>query len=233
LIEFTPNLKYLNVESRNYREHQILLNNVDIKLEQLHLTLMGSSLITPFGQLISDIKQFSSSLICLSLYLFGFCFQNANEFPFNSNRFEKFLESMNELKQFHLYVDLFYDLMNTDIILCQFKSQFWFDRNLSFGMHNNYFYTLPFHFEHLSLSYEGFDNIESNNLEILINNYRVKYFENYYLLLKQEFNDNGVEDGVLGSLRKSSFFSGLLSCFFFFVIFLFLKNTVNINYLRY
>jgi hypothetical protein len=54
-----------------------------------------------------------------------------------------------------------------------FQSQFWFDRNLSFGTHDRYLYTLPFHFNHLYLSYEGFQNIESNNPEILINNLRI------------------------------------------------------------
>jgi hypothetical protein len=63
-----------------------------------------------------------------------------------------------------------------NIILSRFKSQFWFDRNLSFGMHERYLYTLPFHFDDLYTRFEDFYHVKSNNPEILINNCRIWYY---------------------------------------------------------
>ena len=59
------------------------------------------------------------------------------------------IESMNQLKQFHLYAKLSQYSIDRNEILSRFKYQFWFDNNYSFGMHNRYFYTLPFHFDYL------------------------------------------------------------------------------------
>jgi hypothetical protein len=42
-------------------------------------------------------------------------------------------------------------------------------------MHGEYFYTLPFHFDYLYDFYEGFNDVKSNNPEILINNPRIWY----------------------------------------------------------
>jgi hypothetical protein len=42
-------------------------------------------------------------------------------------------------------------------------------------MHQDYFYTLPFHFDHLYGFDEDFNNVKSNNPEILINNHRIWY----------------------------------------------------------
>jgi hypothetical protein len=54
---------------------------------------------------------------------------------------------------------------------------------------------------------KGMQYLEMNGI---MKNYEVKYFEKYCLFLKREFNDSGVENSVLGSLRKSSFYSGLI-----------------------
>jgi len=179
-ISYTPNLKYLNVQSKQCSRNQLSLNKFDIKLEEFYVTLkIKDSIETDSDQLNNLINMFSSSLICLSLnlvYLFG---TNENDFPFNSNRLQQLLESMIELKQFHFYGEGYNYRVSNDFILSQFQNQFWFDRNLSFGIHDNYLYrylyTLTFHFNHLYLSYNGFDNIKSTNRSILINNRRIWY----------------------------------------------------------
>jgi hypothetical protein len=98
-----------------------------------------------------------------------------NEIPFNSIKLQQFLESMIELKEFHLYVKLNENIINYDKILSEFKNEYWFDHNLSFGMHGNYFYTLPFHFDYLYEFVGDFRNIKSTNPNILINNPRIWY----------------------------------------------------------
>ncbi len=62
----------------------------------------------------------------------------------------------------------------------------------------------------LSLKGESTKFIKYLEINGIMKKYQVKYFEKYCLFLKREFNDSGVEDSVLGSLRKSSFFSGLI-----------------------
>jgi hypothetical protein len=87
----------------------------------------------------------------------------SREFPFNSLKVKQFLESMNELKQFHFYALLPAQKTDDDIILSQFKSEYWLDPNLFFGIHENYFFTLPFHLDYPYDFSNSFDNIKSNN----------------------------------------------------------------------
>lgn len=67
------------------------------------------------------------------------------------------------------------------IFLKRLKNEYWFDQKLLFEMHQNYFYTLPFHFDYLYRFFKGFDNVKSNNNEILTNNpriwFNIKYIE--------------------------------------------------------
>jgi hypothetical protein len=148
-----------------------------------------------FDQLINGIKQFSSSLICLSLNLIYLSLEDLDEIPFNNNKLQKFLESMIQLKQFHLYAKLAYNAIDNDMILSKFKNQYWFDHNLSFGMHKNYFYTFPFHFDYLYQFYQDFHYVKSNNPEILINNPRIWYnVKSIELLGTSEFDRNFVKD---------------------------------------
>ena len=98
---------------------------------------------------------------------------NIDRFPFNSAKLQQFLESMNELQEFHLYAKLGNYRMNKEIDLPNFQNQYWFNHNLSFGMHDQYFYTLPFHFDHLYKFSNGFNYVKTNNREILINNPRI------------------------------------------------------------
>jgi hypothetical protein len=55
--------------------------------------------------------------------------------------------------------------------------------------------------------------IEYLDMNGIMKNYQVKHFKAYCLFSRGEFIDSGVADGVLLSLRKSSFFSGLIRFF--------------------
>ncbi|CAF5159842.1 unnamed protein product, partial [Rotaria sp. Silwood1] len=65
---------------------------------------------------------------------------------------------MRELKKFYLYAKLYTNSYNANHILSKFKNQYYLDYNLSFRMHLNYFYTLPFHFDHLYEIYNNFND---------------------------------------------------------------------------
>jgi hypothetical protein len=177
LISYALNLKYLNVRAQRCYVGRIPSNKIHIKLEQFHLTLKEKPYYIgiDFDQLINYIKRFSSSLTCLSLNLAATHMENIDEIPFNGRELQRFLESMAELEQLHLYVRLDCSSINYSMFLSQFKKQFWFDHNWSFGMHGHFLYTLPFHFDYLYGHCGDFDNVVSNNPEILINNPRIWY----------------------------------------------------------
>ncbi|CAF3927456.1 unnamed protein product [Adineta steineri] len=181
LIENTPNLRYLNFQSKPPYTSEQPINTINLKLKQFHWTLIhtGPAIIgyeytgTDFDQLTSAIKIFSSSLICLSLNLINLSIRTTERFPFNSIKLRQLLESMIKLKQFHLYARLYKEPIDIENVLSQFKTRYWFDKNLSFGMHGTYFYTLPFYFDDLYEFSIGFDNVKTNNYDILINNHRI------------------------------------------------------------
>lgn len=186
IIKYTPNLIYLNIQSQLSDICIISTDNINIKLKQLHLTLYMDSdrmmfcdgrfnTIKRFSLILNLIKQFSSSLNCLSLNLARLNIENVDNFACNSLKLKEFLEPMKQLKEFHLYNKLFLSPIDNDRILSEFKSEYWFDHNLSFGMHFNYFYTLPFQFNHIYEFYQDFNFIKSNNPQILINNHRIWY----------------------------------------------------------
>jgi hypothetical protein len=179
IIEYTPNLKYLNLHSNT--PYEVPIKKSDIKLKELYLKLdfpipcCAWILEGYYAKLVNNINNFSSSLICLSLDLVGLNIRSTDEFPFNNIKLQKLLEPMNQLKQFHLYAKLDQGLVDRDKILLNFKDQFWFDHNYSFGMHGNYFYTLPFNFDYLYQFYQGFNDVKSNYDDILISNPRLWY----------------------------------------------------------
>jgi hypothetical protein len=178
LIESAPNLEYLNVETDIPQEnqHQIWINVSNIKLKQLYSTLHSiSDASNKMNRLNHCIKQFSSSLICLSLNLTHLVMKNVNEIPFNSIKLQQFLEPMKKLKEFHLHAKLDQTFIISHQILPGFENQYWFDHNWSFGVHDKYLYTLPFHFDYLYRFSESFDYVKSSNPEILINNPRIWY----------------------------------------------------------
>ena len=65
--------------------------------------------------LINSIKQFQSSLTCLSIDLIKANINSTEEFPFNSLYLQQFLELMIQLKQFHLYAKLTQNTLSSDI----------------------------------------------------------------------------------------------------------------------
>ncbi|CAF4091829.1 unnamed protein product [Rotaria sordida] len=184
LIKFTPNLKYLNIHSESPYIDQSSINDVDIKLKEFYLTLNCESqeLVSwmpkeiDFNQLIHGIKQFSSSLTCLSINLVDLKIKTTNEIPFNNIKLQQLLESMKELEQFHLCTKLPDSSVSTkNNILPKFNDEFWLNHNWSFGIHDEYLYTLPFKFDCLPGLFEGFDFVKSNNNDILENNPRLWY----------------------------------------------------------
>ncbi|CAF1409656.1 unnamed protein product [Rotaria sp. Silwood1] len=192
LIEYTPNLKYLNIKSNppyEYHEQNQWLNNNKIKLKQFYLTfndtMYGMNRFTArridFHQLINAITQFSSSLFCLSLNLIGCFITSSNDLPFNGIQLQQqFLQLMTQLKQFHLFAVLTQDRIDMKRILSTFQNEFWFNHNWIVGMHDKYLYTLPFHFDKF-YDFIDFDYIYSSNPKILINNpkiwFNVKYIK--------------------------------------------------------
>ncbi|CAF1316572.1 unnamed protein product [Rotaria sordida] len=174
-FKYTPNLKIFNLITTTSYLHDKLDKDLDlskIKLEKLYLTLKidaSDSLIggRQFRLLINLIKQFSSSLIYLSLNLSVIKIGTYNDIQFNGIQLQQqLLESMIQLKQFHLYANLWDYLLDIKSILSTFENQFWFDHNWSIGMHGHYLYTLPFHFDKL-YDFIDFDDIKSNNSNIL------------------------------------------------------------------
>jgi predicted CopG family antitoxin len=129
-----------------------------------------------FNHLLSNIKYFSSSLIFLSIEIMYLSVRNMDDEPFISIILRQFFESMTQLNQFHLFVKLCErGGISQERILSNFQHQYWFDHNWFFGMHERYFYTLPFHFDHLHEFYRDFNDVKSSNPDIIINNPRIWY----------------------------------------------------------
>ncbi|CAF3604664.1 unnamed protein product [Adineta steineri] len=198
LISYTPNLEYLNVHCTSPATTGGRLIKTNIRLKSLYLKFsnyisFGVNYITLFNidRLIDAINQFSSSLTCLSLDFVNLSTPTIDNFLFDRIQFRQLLQSMNELKQFHLYVKLVQLLDNKETLLSQFRDQFWVDHNWSFGMHAKYFYTLPFHFDHLHEFYGGFDDVQSTHSNILLNNDRTwSHVKSIDLLLTSKYDLN-------------------------------------------
>jgi hypothetical protein len=100
IIEYTPNLKYLNLHSN--APYEVPIKKSDIKLKELYLKLDFAIscyvwiLESYYDKLVKNIKNFSSSLICLSLDLVGLNILSTDEFPFNNIKLQKLLEPMNQ-----------------------------------------------------------------------------------------------------------------------------------------
>jgi hypothetical protein len=192
VIHFTPNLEYLNITSYLPRTSDRMINEINIKLKEFHFTgNRQSTYDRNFDMLFSYIQQFSLSLICLSLNLVHLLIENTDEIPFNSLKLQHFLESMIKLQQFHCYAKLYDNPIDSNIMLSQFKDQYWFDHNWFFGMHGKYLYTLPFHFDHLCDFYHSFDGVKSSNHNLLETNPRIWYnVKSIDLLMTLEYDFN-------------------------------------------
>jgi hypothetical protein len=195
LIQYTPNLKYLKVKTGVPFANSHPINTINIKLKQLHLTLSKINEYVDFDRVIDGIKQFSSSLICLSLDLVDYSVRGINEFSFSRLKLPQLSESMKELKQFHFYFKLPSFQYNNDVDLSQFEAQHCFNHNSSFGMHDDYLYTLPFHFRNFYECFQDFNDVKLNNYEILKNNSRIWYnVKSIQLPVRFGYNRNFVEE---------------------------------------
>ena len=144
-----PNLKKLNVIIvtplffKNQRYSELILSNT--KLEKLAIRLehtLGSK--NGFCCFTRFIKQFSSSLISLSLDL---CHINENSFLFDGSLLQQeLLEAMIALKSFHFHVQLSNKDLDTEQFWSTFRTQFLFDHQWIFAVHGSHLYTLPYNF---------------------------------------------------------------------------------------
>ncbi len=169
ILSYTPNLKYLNIlllrsfdisnqSNPNIDLSKIKLKNFSFALEKNEIAQSDFLFLTWF------INQFSSSLIYLSLNLNE---TNIDRFQFDGFTLQQqFLKSMIQLKSFHFYAQLGRKPMDVEKLLSTFQTQFWFDHHWTFGIHETYLYTLPFHFDKLQ-GLIDFNQIKSSNSKIL------------------------------------------------------------------
>ncbi|CAF0947087.1 unnamed protein product [Adineta steineri] len=165
LLENTPNLKYFDLTLSSLYPIDPLKKEFDIthiKLKKLLITLGSSINEKNFPIIAYFIKQFSSSLIHLSL--------NFNSIQLKENQFDGFilqrqlLNSMTQLKNFHLLVTFDKEITEIDTLLSTFQNQFWYDHHWIVGIHRQHLFTLPFHFKKLN-NFIDFDEIKLSNLK--------------------------------------------------------------------
>ena len=164
LLTYTPNLMYLNFVLPVYGFGEMTSPSIDlahIRLKKCSITIqLGGISSRSFGLLIRFLKQFSSSLVELSLDLHQA--KADNSFFTGSILQQRFLESMTRLKSFHLYVKLNIQPANVESFLSTFQTPFWLDHHWTLAMHDSYLYTLPFHFDTLN-GFTDFDQITSSD----------------------------------------------------------------------
>ena len=175
MMQYTPNLKYLNITSEPLvLDVEYVIPKVKrIKLEKFILTfekMADRPIEMNYQQLKTIIKQFSSSLISLSLDFVQVNIDPADAFLFNGIRLEEeLLESMVHLKDFRLYVDVPEDKIDVENVLSSFQYEFYFDHQWYFGARGHYLCSLPLPSE---LTYD-FDCFKPTIDEILQKNSRV------------------------------------------------------------
>ena len=164
LLNYTPNLKYLNVVLRIFGVTKSPLPNINlshIKLKRCSVFIEKGVITTrsfPFLTLL--IRQFSSSLVELLLDSHKIA---ADKCLFTDSTFEQqLLQTMVQLKSLHLYLRLDANPVNVKSFLSIFQTPFWHDHHWTLAIHGSYLYTLPFHFETL-YDFVDFKQIESSN----------------------------------------------------------------------
>ena len=179
LIEYTPNLTYLNTQSELPRqawgENSWKLKN-DIKLEEFYLKFKPERMVrhsvffskTDINQLFPAVQLFSSSLITLSLDFTGRYVMGLPDVLFNGIELEnKLLKPLKNLQNFYFYIGL-HGCEDVKQILSTFQTFPWW-----IGVHENaYLYSLPFPFHELN-HFRHFENVRSNNDEILKGNHQL------------------------------------------------------------
>jgi len=141
VLDYTPNLKYLNLILKP--SHGLLIylkSNIDlspIKLEKLSLAVLGGERdIGLFSFIMWFVKQFSLSLNYLSLD-----FHQIGLYAFQVDGWvlqHQFLELMIHLKSFHFYAKISTLGIRGEQVLSRFRTRFWPDHQWTFGMHGRY-----------------------------------------------------------------------------------------------
>ncbi|CAF4227163.1 unnamed protein product, partial [Adineta steineri] len=177
LLSYTPNLEYLYLLSEPPYRIRIPPSKISIKLKKLCLRFDCKERTDDIrfwyedidlNQLTNFIKEFSSSLICLSLDLNEI--QNkTDDFPLNHIKLKELLEIMVNLQKFHLRAYVADNQIDKNLILSKFNDPFWSDHNWSFGMNEYVLFTLPYQFDDFERIYEGYNDMKSQNPEILTN----------------------------------------------------------------
>ena len=163
LFPYTPNLKDLDLtiaRTSNEIEWNGIFDFEDMKLEKFSLTYARNSHglgwdESKFSFLASFLQQFAPSLSSLSMNLSE---KAIHLHQFNGHLLEQqLLKSLIQLKHFHFYVKFSEESVDIETILSTFETRFWLDHHWSIGMHQNFIYTLPFHFN----QFVDFDKIHS------------------------------------------------------------------------
>ncbi|UJR32638.1 hypothetical protein I4U23_020098 [Adineta vaga] len=165
LIQYTPNLKYLNIQLTNiysFNREYDLSNLMKIKLEKLYITLRKEEeetktsdyviFETDLAYLICFIRTFSQSLICLSLNFTNSDIDSLESVLIDGEKFKiQLLQYLEQLKDFHLNVKLssYTTSRHSYKILSIFETSFYFDHHWYFGINSYYLYSLPYKYDEL------------------------------------------------------------------------------------
>ncbi|CAF1053729.1 unnamed protein product [Adineta ricciae] len=196
LLPFTPNLTCLNLQTYPPIQFNTNAGGLKLKLKEFHLKFYNEpGRVICFDRLLDVINQISSTLVCLSLNLSeSFLDSGTDSVPFDHLKLKQYMETMNKLSEFHLYAKLQPNQtkQNQRILLDLKKQQLLSDRNVFFGVYNNYFYTLPFYFDYL---HEIDSNIHENlkdpgeswhNVRYVHLNFTLHYDEHIISVLKSK-----------------------------------------------
>lgn len=158
IIQFTPSLKYLNAKIQSpVKKNQYIWPKVKrVKLEKIFLTFYNRNNIDQpieidYQQIKSLLKQFSSSLICLSLNFADLKVNENDDFLFNGTRLkEELLISLMQLQDFRLFLNLSNNTININEILSSFQNDFYIDHQWFFDIHQHYLYSSSYQSKHIS-----------------------------------------------------------------------------------
>ncbi|CAF1438821.1 unnamed protein product [Adineta steineri] len=183
IIQYCPNLKNLDLIITII--HPVKVND-ELDLSTIHLKKFSltmndtnrSSQMTRacYHYLAKFIKHFSETLTSLSLNFCGEHIVSDSPFILNGTQLQdKLLQYMKELKNFNFYMSCqLRSRKNLVYLLQTFKNSFWLDHNWIVATHENYIYTLPFHFSHF-YGFTHFDQIISTDPNIFQINSRLWY----------------------------------------------------------
>ncbi|CAF3893307.1 unnamed protein product [Adineta steineri] len=183
IIQYCPNLKDLDLIVTII--HPVKVNDEldlsTIHLKKFSLTMNDTNRSSQMSRayyhyLAKFIKHFSETLTSLSLNFCGEHIVSGSPFILNGTQLQdKLLQYMKELKNFNFYMSCqLRSRKNLVYVLQTFKNSFWLDHNWIVATHENYIYTLPFHFSHF-YGFTHFDKIISTDPNIFQINPRLWY----------------------------------------------------------